>query len=88
MNSSPANAKQIGGLHYKNQVIQPWDFIHSNGMGFLAGNVVKYVARYKEKNGVQDLEKAKHYLEKLIEEENRVLFAASQTKGPNDANGK
>lgn len=65
-----ANDRQEGGSHYKDKAIQPWDFISSNDMGFLAGNVVKYVARYKEKNGMEDLKKAKHYLEKLMEVEN------------------
>lgn len=64
-----ANEIQIGGDHYKSQAIQPWDFIVANNMGFLDGNVVKYVARYKQKNGLQDLEKARHYLDKLIEVE-------------------
>ena len=64
-----ANTTQVGGDHYKTQVIQPWDFIASNGIGFLAGNVVKYVARYKAKNGMEDLKKARHYLDKLIETE-------------------
>lgn len=64
-----ANEIQIGGDHYKSQGIQPWDFIVANNMGFLDGNVVKYVARYKQKNGLQDLEKARHYLDKLIEVE-------------------
>lgn len=61
-----ANDKQVGGEHYKG-AIQPWDFIVSNELGYLEGNVVKYVSRYKKKNGLQYLEKAKHYLEKLIE---------------------
>lgn len=64
-----ANAVQIGGDHYKSKGIQPWDFIVANNMGFLDGNVVKYVTRYRQKNGLQDLEKARHYLDKLIEVE-------------------
>lgn len=67
--ASDANSVQIGGDHYKSKAIQPWDFIVSNGMGFLAGNVVKYVTRYKDKGGISDLEKARHYLDKLIETE-------------------
>lgn len=59
--------KQVGGSHYKDKAIQPIEYIHANNLGFCAGNVIKYVTRYKEKNGVQDLEKAKHYLEMLIE---------------------
>lgn len=66
---SLANDKQVAGDHYKNKAIQPWDYISSNNMGFLEGSVIKYVSRYKEKNGIQDLEKAKHFLEKLIEVE-------------------
>jgi len=62
-----ANAQQVGGTHYKDKVIQPWDYIASNNMGYLEGNVVKYVSRWKEKGGVQDLKKAMHYLTKLIE---------------------
>lgn len=61
-----ANEKQVDGEHYK-LVIQPWDYITFNRLGYLEGNIIKYVTRYKEKNGVRDLEKAKHYLDKLIE---------------------
>ena len=62
-----ANSGQIGGDHYKSKAIQPWDYILSNDLGYLEGNIVKYVSRWKLKNGVQDLHKAKHYLQKLIE---------------------
>ena len=63
--------KQVGGSHYKDKAIQPIEYIHANNLGFCAGNVIKYVTRYKDKNGVQDLEKAKHYLEMLIELESK-----------------
>lgn len=62
-----ANDVQINGDHYRNKAIQPWDFIIANNLGFLEGNVVKYICRYKEKNGIVDLHKARHYLDKLIE---------------------
>jgi len=62
-----ANNKQVGGEHYKDKHIQPWDAIHEWGLGFFSGNVVKYVARHREKNGIEDLKKARHYLDKLIE---------------------
>lgn len=62
-----ANSTQVGGQHYKSKAIQPWDYIASNNMGYLEGNVVKYVSRWKEKGGVEDLKKAQHYLAKLIE---------------------
>lgn len=54
--------------HYRQGAIQPWDFILSQKMDFLEGNIIKYVTRYKSKNGVEDLQKAKVYLEKLIEQ--------------------
>lgn len=70
--SGNANNNQVAGTHYQTP-IQPWDYVHQNGIGYLAGNVIKYVSRYKTKNGLEDLYKAKHYLEKLIEEEHKLL---------------
>jgi hypothetical protein len=63
-----ANDRQEGGDHYQNKAIQPWDYIISNNIGYLEGNIIKYVSRYKEKHGLEDLKKARHYLDKLIEE--------------------
>lgn len=65
--NSSANIKQVDGTHYKSKAIQPWDYADANNMGFLEGSIIKYVSRYQDKNGVRDLEKAKHFLEKLIE---------------------
>ena len=66
-----ANDKQVSGTHYL-RAIQPWDFIAANGIGFFEGNVIKYVTRWRDKAGVDDLKKARHYLDKLIElEENK-----------------
>ena len=62
-----ANDMQVGGDHYMDKAIQPWDYIVSNNLGFLEGNIVKYITRWKDKNGVNDLRKAQHYLAKLIE---------------------
>ena len=62
-----ANSLQVGGSHYKDKAIQPWDYIASNKLGYLEGNVVKYVSRWREKGGLEDLKKAQHYLTKLIE---------------------
>ena len=62
-----ANEEQIGGNHYKSKPIQPWDYIISNNLGYLEGNIIKYVSRWGAKNGLQDLHKARHYLQKLIE---------------------
>lgn len=55
--------------HYTQFKIQPIDFIGTNRLGFLEGNIVKYVCRYEKKNGLEDLKKAKHYLETLIRRE-------------------
>lgn len=63
--------KQVGGNHYKGLQIQPVEFIHANGIGFMEGNVIKYVSRWRKKNGIADLEKAKHYIELLIEMESK-----------------
>jgi hypothetical protein len=59
--------KQVGGSHYKKYKIQPVEFIIKNNIGFVEGNIIKYILRFKEKGGVQDLEKAKHYIELLID---------------------
>jgi len=59
--------KQVGGSHYKNYKIQPVEFIIKNNIGFVQGNIIKYILRFKEKGGVQDLLKAKHYIELLID---------------------
>jgi hypothetical protein len=59
--------KQVGGSHYKKYKIQPVEFIIKNNIGFVEGNILKYVLRFKEKGGVSDLEKAKHYIELLID---------------------
>jgi hypothetical protein len=60
-------SQQVGGSHYKNMVIQPVEFIEKNNIGFCAGNVIKYICRYKNKNGIEDLKKARHYIDLLIE---------------------
>ena len=64
-----ANDVQHGGDHYKTKAVQPWDFIISNNIGFLEGNAIKYLCRWRDKGGIQDLEKARHYIDKLIEVE-------------------
>lgn len=66
-----ALSKQVAGSHYKDLPIQPAEYIYANALGYFEGNVVKYVTRWRKKNGIADLEKAKHYIELLIELENR-----------------
>lgn len=63
--------KQEGGNHYKGYSIQPIEYIHANNIPFAEGSVVKYVTRWRDKNGVADLKKAIHFLELLIELESR-----------------
>jgi len=68
-----ASKKQVGGDHYVNMGVQPWDAMKSwltpeQFQGFLQGNAIKYLARWQSKGGVEDLRKARHYLDKLIEE--------------------
>jgi len=58
---------QIGGSHYKNMVIQPTEFIERNKLSFLQGCIIKRICRYKDKDGIQDLEKAKHEIDMLID---------------------
>lgn len=60
---------QVGGGHYKNLAIQPIEYIMKNNLSYCQGNIVKYTTRYKDKNGIEDLKKAKHYIDMLIEEE-------------------
>lgn len=59
--------KQEGGGHYKGFTIQPIEFIHTNGIPYIEGNVIKYICRHKQKNGLEDLLKAKHYIDLLIQ---------------------
>ena len=59
--------KQIGGNHYLKYKIQPIEFIVKNNIGFVEGNIIKYILRFKKKGGVQDLEKARHYIDLLID---------------------
>ena len=59
--------EQIGGTHYSNLAIEPIDFITANNLGFCEGNIVKYITRWKAKNGIEDLKKARWYIDFLIE---------------------
>jgi UDP-3-O-acyl-N-acetylglucosamine deacetylase len=69
---------QEGGNHYKDMKIQPVEFIHANEIPFIEGCIIKYVARWKNKNGIQDLKKAKHFIELLIELEEKKTIAPSE----------
>jgi hypothetical protein len=58
---------QVGGDHYKKLKIQPIEYIHANQLPYCEANVVKYISRWREKGGIKDLEKVKHYVDLLIE---------------------
>lgn len=64
-----ANDKQVGGSHYMSKGIQPIEYILANQLEFCEGNIVKYATRWKDKGGVEDLRKIKHYCDFLIERE-------------------
>lgn len=65
-----ANNKQIAGTHYKQfKDFEPWDVVQAWGLGYLDGTALKYIARWRHKNGIEDLRKSIHFLEKLIETE-------------------
>ena len=59
--------KQVGGSHYKNMAVQPSEFINKNKLLFAEGNAIKYICRHAHKGERQDLEKAKHYIDMIIE---------------------
>lgn len=65
--------QQVGGDHYKNYKIQPVEFIHANNIGYFEGCIIKYVLRWRQKNGTEDLKKAKHYIDLLMELEGAEL---------------
>ena len=60
-----ANESQVGGTHYKGYTIQHWDW--AQNIGYLEGCATKYIARHKEKGGIEDLKKALHFMQKIVE---------------------
>ena len=67
METNDALNGQVGGDHYVQMAVQPVEFIHKNSIPFLEANVIKYVCRHSRKNGLADLEKARHYIDLLIQ---------------------
>lgn len=63
-----ANDRQVGGAHYA-KPIQHWDYVVAQGLGYFEGQITKYVSRWRDKGGIEDLRKARHFLDKLIEVE-------------------
>lgn len=64
-----ANEEQVGGTHYKGKPIEHWDFVLMHNIPYLEAQVIKYMMRWRDKNGVEDLRKARHFVDKLIEYE-------------------
>ena len=84
-------SKQVGGSHYKNFAIEPIEFINKNNLAYAEGNVIKYVCRHKYKGKLEDIKKAIHYLEIIIERDYEISFWGNildqlATKHPDDAN--
>ena len=65
--SSLANDRQVGGSHYRKGKIQHWDYVLANDIPYLEAMIIRYVGRWRDKDGMKDLRKAQHFLEKLIE---------------------
>jgi hypothetical protein len=68
---------QVGGSHYCKLKIQPVEFIHANNIPFIEGCIIKYATRWRDKGGIKDLEKIKHFTDLLIELENQSSDAIS-----------
>ena len=73
--------KQIGGNHYKKYPVQPVEYAMANNLNYCQANAVKYVTRYKDKGGVEDLRKAIHNIELLIELEEKAQAQGQATGG-------
>ena len=69
---SYVKSAQVGGDHYQKGALQPWDIFLAWGLDPWAANVVKYILRFPHKNGLEDLKKAKHYIDFLIEHHDEV----------------
>lgn len=73
------NQKQIGGDHYKKYGdLQPWDVVIAWKLGYLDGTALKYIARWRDKGGIEDIKKAIHFLEKLVEVEEKERSTLDQ----------
>lgn len=71
-----ANDRQVGGDHYKTGGLQHWDLVQMFQWDYFQGQITKYLMRWRKKNGLEDLEKARHYLDKYIEVERGKAEAA------------
>ena len=76
--------KQVGGDHYTKMKIQPIDYIQANKIPFMEGSAIKYLSRWRDKGGIEDLKKARHFIDMLIEYESNAQNRKSQepTRSP------
>lgn len=79
MDDLSANNRQVGGLHYATK-LQHWDYVADRQLGYFEGQITKYVTRWRKKNGIQDLEKAQHFLAKLYELANAGRWLSQQER--------
>jgi hypothetical protein len=82
--SNKASDSQIGGSHYAKLPIQPMEYCLKNGLNYAQSNSIKYITRYKDKNGIEDLKKAIHCIELLIEHEQQSCSALRAKEKAND----
>lgn len=85
-----ANARQEGGKHYRTGGLQHWDVVAMFGLDYFQGNITKYVFRWRDKGRLEDLKKARHYLDKYIEVEEakeQKLLREEKEAGPEHACG-
>jgi len=76
--SFAAGYDAVNPPHYSRRAIEPWDYVAANKLGYFEGNAIKYITRWKDKNGITDLRKAIRFLEKLIEVEEKLVRDAWQ----------
>lgn len=76
-----ASSTQVGGGHYRDLKIQPDEYVHANALGFHEGCAIKYLTRWRAKGGLQDLQKAKHFIDLLIEREGLLPESLGESKG-------
>ena len=79
--TSKAYKKQIGGSHYQNMVMQPSEFINKNKLPFAEGSAIKYICRHAAKGKEEDIKKAIHYLEMILERDYSEEKKESWTEG-------
>ena len=70
-----ANSKQVGGTHYGGGAVQHWDVVVMHQLNYFEGQIIKYVMRCRKKHGKQDLEKARHFIDKYLEVYDALLHA-------------